>query len=116
MLNKIKSLVVVLVVVLVNVFGLMSEEPVVEEKATEEAATRLAAIEVAVADKEIEKCLDIDNLYFFVNGMTVAEAEEACLSQCLCSEVRTESSISPVQAARSPQNSCEETRKSRARR
>ena len=79
MLNKMKSLVIVLVVVLVNLFGLIAVEPVVEEKATEEAATRLAAIEVAVADKEVEKCLDMDNISFFVSGMDVAEAEEAGL-------------------------------------
>lgn len=79
MLNKIKSLIVVVLVVLVNALGFVVVEPVVEEKATEEAATRLAAIEVAVADKEVEKALDIDNLSFFVNGMTVAEAEEAGL-------------------------------------
>lgn len=77
--NKIKSLIVVVLVVLVNALGFVVVEPVVEEKATEEAAIRLAAIEVAVADKEVEKCLDIDNLSFFVNGMDVKEAKAAGL-------------------------------------
>lgn len=77
--NKIKSLVVLVLVVIVNLIGFVTLEPVVEEAATEEAATRLAAIEVAVADKEVEKCLDIDNLSFFVNGMDVLEAKEAGL-------------------------------------
>ena len=79
MLNKIKSLVLVVLVVLVNCVGFAALEPVVEKAAVEESVNRLAAIEVAVADKEVEKCLDIDNLSFFVNGMTVAQAEEAGL-------------------------------------
>ena len=74
-----KKMLVVVLVVLVNVFGLVVVEPKVEEAAVAESVNRLAAIEVAVADKEVEKCLDMDNISFFVNGMTVAEAKEAGL-------------------------------------
>lgn len=74
-----KKMLIVLVCVLVNVIGFVVVEPKVEEAAVAESVNRLAAIEVAVADKEVEKCLDMDNLSFFVNGMTVEEAEEAGL-------------------------------------
>lgn len=79
MLNKIKMMLVVVLVVLVNCVGFAALEPVVEKAAVAESSSRLAAIEVAVADKEVEKALDIDNLSFFVSGMDVAEAEEAGL-------------------------------------
>lgn len=74
-----KKMLIMLVCMLVNVLGFVVVEPKVEEAAVAESASRLAAIEVAVADKEVEKCLDIDNLSFFVSGMDVAEAEEAGL-------------------------------------